>query len=179
MSSGTVTLYIASSLDGFIASEDGGVEWLDEHTDDAEDGPDGSYEEFFADVDCLVMGSRTYEQVLSFGEWPYEEKPTYVVTSRDLPLATDRVELVDGGLGDLTDDLEERYELIWLVGGATLARAFLRRGLIDVIHLTVIPVLLGSGIPLFGDSGDERGLTLLDCTSSANGLVELRYGVSA
>ena len=127
MTRGTVTLYIAASLDGFIATEDGCVEWLEEHAG-AEDGSDRSYEEFFADVDCLVVGSRTYEQVLSVGEWPYGERPTYVVTSRDLPLATDRVELVAGDLRELTADLEERYDRIWLVGGAALAQSFLNEG---------------------------------------------------
>lgn len=178
MNRGTVTLYIAASLDGFIATEDGGVEWLAEHASDTEDGADGSYESFFDSVDCLVVGSRTYEQVLSFGEWPYGEKPTYVVTSRDLPLATDRVELVAGDLRELTDELEERYDRVWLVGGAALAQSFLRQGLVDEIRLTVVPVLLGGGVRLFDDDSEERALETLECTPFNDGLVELRYDVT-
>lgn len=179
MTEGTVTLYVAASLDGFIATEDGGVEWLEAYRDESdENGDGGSYEAFFASVDAIAMGSKTYEQVLSFGEWPYGEKPTYVVTHRELPLATDRVELFSGDLRELADELTNRYGHTWLVGGAQLSQAFLEQDLIDEIHLGVIPVLLGSGIPLFGDSGDERALTLIDCTPAANGIVELQYGVS-
>ncbi|WP_440766705.1 dihydrofolate reductase family protein [Natronorubrum sp. DTA7] len=183
MDDGTVTLYIAASLDGFIATEDGGVEWLEAYQNERDaggsDDSGGSYEDFFASVDCLVMGARTYEQVLTFGEWPYGEKPTFVVTHRDLPLATDRVELFAGDLRELVDDLTARYDRSWLVGGAALSQAFLRRHLIDEIRLTVVPVLLGRGIPLFDDGGVERELTLLESPSSADGLVELRYGVGA
>ncbi|WP_440772137.1 dihydrofolate reductase family protein [Natronorubrum sp. DTA28] len=178
MDEGTITLYIAASLDGFVATEDGGVEWLESYQDESDD-TGGGYEDFFGRVDCLVMGSRTYEQVLTFGEWPYDEKPTYVVTHRDLPLATDCVELFAGELRDLADELTARYEHSWLVGGAALSRAFLRQGLLDEIRLTIVPVLLGRGISLFDDGGIERGLTLLERPSSANGLVELRYGVDA
>ena len=77
MTGGKITLYIAISVDGFVATEDGGVEWLDEFKGDVEDGDiGGSYEDFFAGIDCLVMGSRTYEQVLTFGDWPYAETPS-------------------------------------------------------------------------------------------------------
>ncbi|NUB90347.1 dihydrofolate reductase [Haloterrigena sp. SYSU A121-1] len=178
MTRGTVTLYIAASLDGVIATEDGGVEWLEEYASDDESEDDGSFEAFFAGVDCLVMGSRTYEQILSFDEWPYGERPTFVVTSRDLPLATDRVELVAGDLRESVDGLEERYDRIWLVGGAALAQSFLRERLVDGIRLTVVPVLLGGGIRLFGDDGTERALETVECTSFESGLVELRYDAS-
>ncbi|QRV16819.1 dihydrofolate reductase [Haloterrigena salifodinae] len=178
MTRGTVTLYIAASLDGFIATADGGVEWLEEYASDGENGADGSFKAFFAGVDCLVMGSRTYEQILSFDEWPYGERPTFVVTGRDLPLATDRVELVAGDLHELVDRLEERYDRSWLVGGAALAQSFLREGLVDEIRLTVVPVLLGGGIRLFTDDGAERALETVECTSFESGLVELRYDTS-
>ncbi|ADB59124.1 bifunctional deaminase-reductase domain protein [Haloterrigena turkmenica DSM 5511] len=178
MTRGTVTLYIAASLDGFVATADGGVEWLEEYASDGENGADGNFEAFFADVDCLVMGSRTYEQLLSFDGWPYGERPTFVVTSRDLPLATAHVELVAGNLRELVDGLEERYDRIWLVGGAALAQSFLREGLVDEIRLTVVPVLLGGGIRLFDDDGTEHTLETLECTSFESGLVELRYDAS-
>lgn len=193
MSEGTITLSIASSVDGFIATEDGGVSWLEDFesgsedddgdgdagNEDVGDGDAGSYEEFFADVDALVVGSKTYEQVLGFGEWPYGRKPTYVVTRRDLPRATDEVELFGGDPGALARRLERQYDHTWLVGGAQLAQEFLALGRVDQIRLSVVPVLLGSGIPLFDDDGETWGLTLQDVTSFENGIVELQYHVEA
>lgn len=175
MGKGKITLYVASSVDGFLAAEDGSVEWLDAFQPDPERSDDRGYEEFFDDVDCLVMGSKTYEQVLEFGEWPYGEKPTYVLTRRALPVAAGAVELVDGEPSDLARRLKRQYRHVWLVGGAQLARAFLRANQVDELRLNVIPVLLGSGISLFGDTGRVRELDLLDATTRANGIVELHY----
>lgn len=180
MTWGTITLYIASSVDGFIATEDGGVSWLEpfETGGDNEDDA-GSYEDFFAGVDCLVMGARTYEQVLSFGEWPYGEKPTYVLTRREPPRANDAVSFVAGAADDLADGLADRYQHVWLVGGARVAQQFLRADRVDELWLSVIPQLLGKGVSLFGDSGERRGLDLIESTERENGIVELRYDVRA
>ena len=172
---GTIVLYVATSLDGFIATEDGGVSWLEPvQSDDA-----GRYVEFFAGVDCLLVGSHTYVQILTFGEWPYGQKPTYVTTHRDLPLATEHVELVAGDLRELANELREHHERIWLVGGAQLSRAFLRSNLVDEIWLSVVPLLLGGGVSLFGDSAGEHDLDRTDFRSNADGIVELRYCVAA
>lgn len=194
MPDGQVILYIATSVDGFIATVDGGVSWLEafeqdegeeeveqaerrEHRDQGDDAGAGGYDEFFERVDCLVMGSTTYEQVLGFGDWPYGEKPTYVVTGRTLPLATDAVELVDSDPGDLLVDLEGRFDRIWLVGGAMLAQSALTSNRIDRLRVTVVPVLLGDGIRLFGRGWDGAALDHLGTTSDENGLVELCYDV--
>lgn len=174
MAGGKTTLYVATSVDGFIATEDGGVEWLDDFQDDAERG---RFEEFFASVDCLVMGATTYEQVLGFGEWPSGRTPTYVVTGRDLPLATEAVELFDGPVDELARQLEERYDHVWLVGGAQLAQSYLAANEVNELRLNIVPVLLGSGISLFGDSGQRRGLDLTDVATRENGLVEVQYRV--
>lgn len=173
---GRVTLYIAASVDGFIATEDGGVAWLEEYNaeTDGDDEP-GSYDEFFAGVDCLLMGSKTYEQVLGFGEWPYGQKPTYVVTGRELPLATDAVALVDGDVDACARRLEQQYEHVWLVGGAQLARELLRLRHVDEIRLSLVPVLLGSGIPLFDDAGETHDLALVEATTYRSGIVEVQY----
>ena len=176
MGEGKITLYVAVSVDGFLAAEDGGVEWLEAFQSDLEGGDDDlGYEEFVADVDCLVMGSKTYEQVLEFGEWPYEEKPTYVLTRRNLPVAAESVELVEGDASDLAGRLKRQYRHVWLVGGAQLARSLLRADQIEELRLNVIPILLSSGIPLFGDTGRTRELDLLDATTRVNGIVELHY----
>lgn len=178
MTAGQITLYIAISVDGFVATKDGRVEWLDEFEGDVEDGDvDGSYEDFIAGIDCLVMGARTYEQVLSFGDWPYAEKPTYVLTHRDRPRANDHITFYAGAVEDLAADLEDQYQDVWLVGGAAVAQQFLRANRIDELWLSVIPRLLGSGISLFGESWDGRELDLIESTSHVSGIVELRYDV--
>jgi dihydrofolate reductase len=168
-------LYIAASVDGFVADADGDVAWLDEYGDGESTD---RYEAFFAGVDRLVMGSRTYEQVLGFGEWPYGSTPTVVVTRRDLPRATDAVELYAGDLATLARRLDREHERVWLVGGALLARAFLRQGLVDVLRLHVVPVVLGQGVALFDDAGERTALTLVDATTSESGIVELHYRVA-
>lgn len=174
---GTNTLYIAASVDGYIATEDGGVEWLDEFHPDHESESESGYEAFFSGVDCLVMGSNTYEQVLDFGTWPYESKPTYVLTHRDLPRVTDAVELVDGEVSPLETRLRRRYDHIWVVGGATVAQEFLRASELDELRLNVVPVLLGSGIALFDSTGRRHDLALVDTTTYRNGVVKLHYEV--
>lgn len=178
-------LYIAASLDGYIADADGGVGWLDSFEDRYEDGVAGesSYESFFETVDCLVMGSHTYEQIVTefvddpAEDWPYGGRPTYVTTSRDLPRATDEVEFFAGDLRELASELAGEYETVWLGGGAALARTFLRLDLLDEIRLSVIPVLLGEGISLFGELGVGRALHLEDVTAFESGIAELRYAV--
>lgn len=162
-----ITLYAAVSLDGALADADGGVDWLEPF-----EGPEGGYEAFLESVDCLVMGSRTYEQVLSFGPWPYGDRPAYVLTSRDLPLATGDVHLV-GSAREAVDHIEGHA---WLVGGAAAAGAFLRAGLVDELRLTVVPVLLGDGVALFREAGGAR-LDLLGSRAAPDGSVELHYRV--
>ncbi|RRJ29109.1 dihydrofolate reductase family protein [Halocatena pleomorpha] len=176
MSSGTVTLYIAASVDGYIATEDGGVSWLDAFHEETEDDA-GDFEAFFASIDCLLMGSKTYEQVMGFGEWPYGQKPTYVVTRRELPRANEAIELFDGPVDGLVERLKGEYDHVWLVGGAQLAQTVLRSDQIDRLHLSRAPILLGGGIPLFDDAGETRDLTLLNTVARDSGIVELRYGV--
>lgn len=176
---GDVVLYIATSLDGYVADAEGGVEWLENLEDTYDAGePGGSFEAFFDGVDCLVLGATTYEQVRGFGEWPYGDRRAVVTTSRELPRATEHIELYDGPLADLVGELTETHDTIWLVGGATLARSALAADLLDEVRLSVVPRLLGDGISLFGESGIDRRLHLTDETAYEDGIVELRYDVS-
>ncbi|WP_323171775.1 dihydrofolate reductase family protein [Natrialba sp. PRR66] len=174
-------LYIAASVDGFIATPDGGVDWLDEfqQESDVANSDDDGFDEFFASVDCLVMGSRTYEQVLEFGAWPYEDRPTYVLTSRELPLASDAVSLVDEEPAELVADLRANHDRIWLVGGGALVRSMLRANCVDELRLHLVPVRLGGGISLFGTDEPRRDLELLETTTRGGGLVELRYRIES
>lgn len=175
---GQVVLYIAASLDGYIADEDGGIEWLETFEDTYDAGEPGeSFEEFFEDVDCIVMGSNTYEQVLGFEAWPYGETPTVVTTHRDPPRVNEHVEFDDREVEQLVQDVTGRHDFVWLAGGASLARSILSEDLIDEIRLSVIPTLLGTGIDLFGGSGIERALHLTNETAYDDGIVELRYEI--
>lgn len=174
----SVTLHVVSSLDGFIASKDNSVSWLE--------GPDGVYEAgvsisdeevaaFLKAIDCYVLGSRTYEHAMKLG-WPYGDTPTVVVTSRALPAERKSVEFYSGDLKNLVDvKLAPRYRNIWVVGGAMLCQRFLDVGLVDEIRLTIAPVLLGEGLRLFGGSLTEQRWKLKNVAAYKNGFVELLY----
>jgi len=174
----TVTLHVVSSLDGFIARKDNSVSWMDSSdvyergvTDDgAEVGA-----EVIGSIDCYVLGSRTYEHALQLG-WPYGDTPTVVITNRELPSTRESVEFYSGDLKRLVSEiLAPRYGNIWLVGGAILGQSFLRLGLVDEIRLMIAPVILGDGLPLFGDSGAEQKWHLKNVVAYKNGFVELSY----
>jgi dihydrofolate reductase len=177
-----VTLHVVSSLDGFIASKDNSVSWLDGNGRVYEAGVSISAEEaaaFVKAIDCYVLGSRTYEHALELG-WPYGDTPTVVVTGRKLPSAKDSVSFYSGDLKTLVDEnLAPRYRNIWLVGGAMLSQRFLELGLVDEIRLTVAPVLLGDGLRLFGGSITEERWDLKNVVAYKNGFVELSYSAIA
>jgi dihydrofolate reductase len=165
----TVVLYVATSLDGFIARSDGAVDWL------FTDGEYG-YSAFYESVDALVMGSRTYEQVLTFGPWPYPGKPTYVFTRRALKTGREDVVFVSGEPADVLDHLAGRgLDRIWLVGGAGLVASFRDAGLIDEYILSIHPILLGDGIPLFSAPAPEEGLEFVGSEAYASGLLQVCY----
>jgi dihydrofolate reductase len=172
-----IVLYLACSLDGFIAAPDGSVAWLDRFSA----GGDYSYAGFLAGVGALVMGSRTYEQALGFGGWPYARLPCFVPTSRTLPVPDGAVIRFRRG-----DDLETLAteartaagdRVVWLVGGAALARSMLDKGLVEMLDLAVMPVLLGTGVPLFVSGTRPYGLALRESRTHTNGVVQLQYKV--
>jgi len=163
-----VVLFIATSLDGYIAGPQGEIDWL---FHDADYG----YTAFFDSVHALVMGRKTYELSLSFGEWPYGDKQAYVFT-RQTPPDDPRVRFVAGDAAGLIAGLRARAgQNIWLVGGAALVSTFLREGLIDEFVISVHPLLLGAGIPLFAPGIPRHGLRLAGVTPFESGLVQLRY----
>ena len=169
-----IILYIASSLDGFIAGRNGDISWLDAYQ---VEGEDYGYSEFLKTIDIIVMGSKTYEQVLNFGSWPYEGFKTYVMTKRQLePVDKAKVEFYSGDLDSFVPGIKrESHKNIWLVGGASLAQSFLKHSFIDEMILSIIPVILGDGIPLFGRTQKEFRLELLKSGSYNNGVVQLHY----
>jgi len=176
-----VTVHMVSSLDGFIAKKDGSVSWL-ETSDTYEKGTTGeNAEEFMKTIDCFVMGSRTYELAVelsvNFG-WPYGDTPTFVLTHRDLPLARESVEFYSGDLEKFVSErLRPNYKNIWVVGGAVIVKDFIRRGLVDDIRQTIVPIILGDGTQFFDRIGQEQALHLKDVTAYKNGVIELWYEV--
>lgn len=177
MNGPTVTLHVVSSLDGFIARHDNSVAWLEGYHDVYERGvSEDSAADVVKAIDSFVLGSRTYEHALQLG-WPYGDTPTVVVTSRALPSSRETVEFYSGDLERLVAGiLAPRYRNVWLVGGAMLCQSFLKLGLVDEIRLSIVPILLGDGLRLFGDSGPEERWRLKDVVAYRNGFVELVYG---
>jgi dihydrofolate reductase len=168
-------VYIATSLDGFIATLDGGVEWLDDVPNP--DGSDFGFAAFIARVDAILMGSGTYEKVLSFGQWPYENK-VFVLSQRIKSVPeelTGKVEIVKGPLADVIADLKgQGFEHLYVDGGKVIQR-LLREDLIDELIITKIPKLLGKGIPLFGDLDEIMAFTHIETEVLNDCLVKSRY----
>ncbi|MBW4541887.1 MAG: dihydrofolate reductase family protein [Myxacorys chilensis ATA2-1-KO14] len=164
-------LYLATTLDGYIASSDGSIEWL---TSFETNGEDNGYIAFYETIDALVMGSATYEQVVGFGDWPYPDKLSYVLTNRNLSTNRNDVVFVSDVKAILEDVKRKGSKRIWIVGGGKVASLFMVQGLIDEHILTLIPIILGAGISLY-QAVPEQKLNLVKTTSYASGAVELRY----
>ena len=176
---------MAASLDGFIARRDGRVDWLE--TADRFEGGEVMAPEFVAEflrtIDCYVMGSRTYETALDFEArgmgWSYGDKPTFVLTSRQLRKARSTVEF---HAGDLQRFVEERlrpsFRSIWFVGGGAVAGECLRRGLADELRYSILPVVIGDGVAFFERLDRDVPLHLLEVKAYKSGMVALRYEVT-
>jgi dihydrofolate reductase len=174
------SVYIAASVDGFIARPDGDIEWFHKSEYASPDKLSLSYDEFIATVDGLIMGRRSFEKVLSFSMWPYEDVPVIVLSSLIIEIPDDlrgKVKVDRGDPIDIVSRLQsEGKKHLYIDGGETIQR-FLQSGLITEITVTQIPVLLGAGIPLFGSINAEIPLKHLETASSSNGFVQSRYQV--
>lgn len=178
-----VTIHMVSSLDGIIAKKDNSVSWF-ETSDYYEKGVEVTKqdtEEFLKTIDCYVMGSRTYQHALELSKsygWAYGDVPTIVVTHRNLPIERQNIEIYSGNLNQLVNErLKPNYRNVWVVGGAALAKDFIRLKLADEIRLSTIPVILGDGTLFFNQIGQEQALHLKDVTACKNGMVELCYEI--
>jgi dihydrofolate reductase len=174
-----ISVYIATTIDGFIARDDGDVSWLDEYNQDSED--DHGFGSFFASVDCLVMGRKTFEKVLSFDQWGYADKRVVVLSHSEVAIPKDlasSVECMSGSPIEILERLTQRgFEHLYIDGGATI-RGFLAASLVDTVTLTRVPLLLGSGISLFGDLAEEIPLQHVATQSLTNGLVQSEYRIA-
>ncbi len=190
----TTVYYCAISLDGYLAEADDSLDWLLNYQGEFEAAePDpmsegGGYERFYEGVGALVAGSVTYEWILDHldvaggGEWPYRGKPFWVLSSRRLPLpegdAVD-VRIVNSPVGELYGEMAAAAgdRVLWVVGGGSVASQFADEGLLDEVHVTVVPVALGVGKPLFERRLPNGAMQLTGTRTFRNGMVELRYEI--
>jgi len=178
-----ITIHMVASLDGIIAKKDNSVSWF-ETTDHYEKGvklTEQDMQEFLKTIDCYIMGVRTYEHALELSKsygWAYGDTPTIVITHRNLPVDRQNIEFYSGDLNKLVNErLKPNYKNVWLVGGAMLARDFIRLKLADEIRLSVMPIILGEGTQFFDQIGQEQALHLKDVTTYKSGMVELCYEI--
>lgn len=174
------SVFIATSLDGFIARSDGSIDWLNQANKSVTPGEDCGYGKFMANVDALVMGRKTFEQVLTFDSWPYGLTPVVVLSRRGITLRPDLppgISVSNQTPSALVASLSERgAKKIYVDGGLTI-QSFLAAGLIDDITITVIPVVLGSGRPLFGELPADLRLAHEGTTTFEFGFVQIQYRV--
>lgn len=164
-----VKLFIATSLDGYIARSNGDIDWL--YTDQ-----DYGYTNFLKNIDTVLMGGKTYRQVLDFGDWPYATKKSYVFTHDLQSESTEDITFIHHDIAGCVRRLkEEKGKDIWLVGGAAINTILLEAGLIDELWLFKMPVLLGSGIPLFHQSEQENWFQIKDVEEFESGLLKMVY----
>ncbi len=163
-------LYIATSMDGYIAGPNGEIDWLDAGGDE-----DYGYQEFYATIDTTLMGNSTYPLTLTVDTFPYSEKANYVFTKGIPPKDTAHVQFVSGDIGAFVRSLkEEPGKGIWLVGGGQINTGMLNADLIDEMILTTFPVVLGEGIPLFALGATRHPFKTVSCQTYDTGLIQWR-----
>ena len=170
-----VILYMAISLDGYIADINGGVSWLcgQDINNDSMD----SYSKFIKNIDTVIMGYNTYNQViteLSPDNWVYKGLKSYVVTKKSLK-SNKEINFINKDVCKLVKDLKiKEGKNIWICGGANIVNQLIKQNLIDIYHISIIPTILGNGIKLFNNIDNELKLKLLK-TENYNGIVDLIY----
>ncbi|NQV42809.1 MAG: dihydrofolate reductase [Candidatus Marinimicrobia bacterium] len=172
------TVFMAISLDGFIADENGGVDWLNELPPPEDPKEDMGYGALMGSIDRLVMGRKTFNQVLGFGSWPYGDKPVTVLSHQAAPSTFPEGAIVNFAQGS-PEELAQQFitagdSHIYLDGGNVIQQ-FLSAGLLDEIILTQVPVLLGSGISLFKEPLDKKVWIVEGVTNYANGFIQTHF----
>lgn len=169
------SIYIATSIDGYIASPDGGLDWLEEIPNP--ENSDYGFNDFMNTIDAVVMGKNTFEKVLSFGSWPYEKK-VFVLSNSLVSLpdsVSGEVEILHGHIPSIVSKLKAKgYSSLYIDGGRTI-QSFLQFDLIDEMIITKVPILLGKGIPLFGSMDARIQFTVLEATQIHEDLVQIHY----
>ena len=169
----SVSLYISSTLDGFIARSDGAIDWL---TRIDENDTDYGYSGFYETVDGLIMGSNTFEMIHALGPWPYPDKPTFIFTNRSLKANSGNIFSVSGDPESIVRSEEfTSFRKLWLVGGSALIASCLQKGLIDEYIITMLPVVLGQGLRLFPSPAPEQWLSLSSFVQYDRGVLQMKY----
>jgi dihydrofolate reductase len=185
---GKTVYYAAMSLDGYIAESNDTLDWLTKYAGPPFEGEGaqpmkGTYDSFYEDVGAMVMGSVTYEWLRAeIEQWPYPGKPVWVLSSRDLPAFEGDgvdVRVVDAKVPDLYDEMAAAAgdRALWVIGGGNVASQFADEGLLDELALTVVPVVLGEGKPLFDRRLPGGAMQLRGARPFDTGMVELRYEI--
>ena len=171
-----VILYIAVSLDGYIADSNGSVDWIKGQNEDME--MEDTFASFFQEVDTVFMGRKTYDQIvtqLSPNEWPYYGAITYVLTHNDDSADTECIRFRNTDICKFVEDLKSTDgKNIWICGGADIAKQLIEKDVIDIYHLAIVPVILGRGIRLFDTDAPQINLALFE-TKEYNWIIELIY----
>lgn len=175
---------MVSSLDGYVAKKDNSISWF-ETSDNYEQGisvTEQDANKFLKTIDCYVMGARTYEHALELSKsygWAYGDVPTIVLTHRNLPVERSNIKIYSGDLNKFVNEqLKPNYRNVWLVGGTKLTKDFIQLNLADEIRQSILPVILGDGIPFFDHIGRELALHLKNVTAHKSGMVELWYEIN-
>ena len=163
-------LYIAMSLDGYIAGPNGEIDWLDVGGD-----ADYGYRQLYASIDTTLMGNSTYSVTLTVDKFPYPDKTNYVFTEGTPPQDTVHVRFVSGDIAAFVRSLKEQPgKDIWLVGGGQINTVMLNAGLIDEMILTAFPLVLGEGVPLFAPGATRHRFKTVSCHSYETGVIQWR-----
>lgn len=173
-----LSVFVATSIDGYIARKDGSLDWLDRANEQLPKDLDSGFHAFLSSIDVLVMGRKTFEYVMNSGQWPYGDKKIVVLSSGPVSIPdTHRKTVRSSKLApkDLIKELQESgAHHIYVDGGKTI-HSFLKENLIDEMIITIMPVALGEGIPLFGNIGSDLSLKLNASKTFPCGLVQLTY----
>lgn len=170
-----IKLYIAASIDGYIANIDGGLDWLSAYPITPE--LDYGYDLFFNSVDSVIIGGRTYRDILNMDViYPYKDKISYIITRNKMNNTKENIHFIsDNIIETLSEIKKQKGKDIWLVGGGEIISMFLDSDLIDEITITIIPIILGSGIPLFPNTAKESTWKLYNNHSYSNNVLQVEY----
>ena len=172
-----IKLYIAASIDGYIAGPDGELDWLSDYPITPE--LNYGYEDFFESIDTVIMGGRTYRDILNMDVvYPYKNKISYIITRNTINSTKENIIYITNNIEDNISELKkEEGKDIWLVGGGEIVSLFLNQNWIDEMIITYIPILLGEGIRLFPSKTKESKWSLIQSQAFINSVVQTKYQV--
>jgi dihydrofolate reductase len=172
-----IKLYIATSIDGYIVRQDGDLDWLMKYPINSE--TNYGYDSFYKSVDTVIMGGQTYRDILSMDVlWPYKDKIAYVITRNPMSEKENIRFITENVVESIAELWKEEGKNIWLVGGSKLVTMLLNQDMIDEMIITIIPVILGSGILLFPDNPKESGWSIKENETYKNGVFQITYKIA-